>query len=56
MEDSDDLVPDPDMRGFLDVTNRAWVNIDPVVFTMFVKYIIIVIRLDMTLFFWLVGI
>ena len=29
MEADDDLVPEPNSRGYLDLTNRAWVNLDP---------------------------
>jgi len=34
MEDEDELIPNPDHRGHLDLTNRAWVNLDPVIWTM----------------------
>jgi len=34
MEDDDELVPSPDIKGCLDLTNRAWVNLDPVIWTM----------------------
>lgn len=34
MEEADELVPDPDARGLLDLTNRAWVNLDPKIWTM----------------------
>mmetsp|Transcript_6476 Transcript_6476/g.6697 ORF Transcript_6476/g.6697 Transcript_6476/m.6697 type:complete len:272 (+) Transcript_6476:38-853(+) len=34
MEDEDELIPPPDHRGALDLTNRAWVNLDPVIWTM----------------------
>jgi len=28
MEQTDELVPNPDSKGYLDLTNRAWVNLD----------------------------
>jgi hypothetical protein len=34
MEEEDELVPEPDQRGLLSLTNRAWVNIDPAVWKM----------------------
>jgi len=34
MEANDELVPLPDSKGFLDLTSRAWVNLDPVIWTM----------------------
>jgi hypothetical protein len=34
MEEEDELIPKPDFRGFLDLTSRAWVNLDPVLWTM----------------------
>lgn len=34
MEADDELISAPDARGFLDLTNRAWVNLDPVIWTM----------------------
>jgi hypothetical protein len=34
MEEEDELIPQPDFRGFLDLTSRAWVNLDPVLWTM----------------------
>jgi len=33
MEADDDLVPPPDSKGLLDLSNRAWVNLDPVIWT-----------------------
>lgn len=36
MEEEDELIPKPDFRGFLDLTSRAWVNLDPVLWTMYV--------------------
>jgi len=41
MDDDDDLVPEPDEKGILDLTNRAWVNLDPVIFTMSFKLIVL---------------
>ena len=29
MEEEDELIPPPDQRGMVDLTNRAWVNLDP---------------------------
>jgi hypothetical protein len=34
MEEEDELVPNPDIRGLLDLTNRAWIHLDPVIWTM----------------------
>ena len=34
MEEADELVPQPDNKGFLSVTNRAWVSIDPAIWRM----------------------
>jgi hypothetical protein len=34
MDEADELVPAPDKRGFLDLTNRAWIQLDPVIWTM----------------------
>lgn len=34
MDEADELVPQPDKRGFLDLTNRAWIVLDPVIWTM----------------------
>lgn len=39
MEADDELVPEPDAKGQLDLTNRAWVNLDPVIWTMSVSLI-----------------
>jgi hypothetical protein len=44
MEEDDDLVPNPDSRGFLNISNRAWVNLDPVIWTMSLK----IMQLDMS--------
>jgi hypothetical protein len=34
MEEEDDSLPTPDLRGGLDLTNRAWAHIDTQLFTM----------------------
>lgn len=34
MEEEDEIVPHPDIRGLLDLTNRAWINLDPIIWTM----------------------
>jgi hypothetical protein len=34
MEEEDEIVPHPDIRGLLDLTNRAWVHLDPIIWTM----------------------
>lgn len=34
MEEADELVPEPDNKGFLSCTNRAWVDIDPAIWRM----------------------
>lgn len=41
MEADDDLVPDPDSKGYLDLTNRAWVNLDPHIWTMAVTLVVL---------------
>jgi len=41
MEADDDLVPQPDTKGILDLTNRAWVNLDPVIWTMSVSLVVL---------------
>ncbi len=41
MEADDDLVPDPDAKGFLDLTNRAWVNLDPRVWTFSISLVVL---------------
>jgi len=41
MEADDDLVPLPDAKGVLDLTNRAWVNLDPVIWTMSVSLVVL---------------
>ena len=32
MEDEDDRIPEPDSKGYLSLTNRAWVHLDPELF------------------------
>jgi leucine-rich repeat protein SHOC2 len=44
MEEDDELVPNADERGFLNISNRAWVNLDPVIWTMSTK----IVKLDMS--------
>lgn len=39
MESSDELVADPDAKGFLDLTNRAWVKLDSAVWGLYVRII-----------------
>lgn len=34
MEELDEHVPPPDATGSIDLSNRAWVNLDPVLWTM----------------------
>lgn len=41
METDDDLVPAPDSKGFLDLTNRAWVNLDPTVWSLAVTLVVL---------------
>lgn len=41
MEEDDDLVPEPDAKGILDLTNRAWVNLDPVIWTMSISIVVL---------------
>lgn len=36
MEEEDELIPHPDVRGLLDLTNRAWIHLDPILWTMLV--------------------
>jgi hypothetical protein len=33
MDEDDELVQKPDEKGFLDLTNRAWVNLEPRIWT-----------------------
>lgn len=44
MEDEDDLIPEPDSRGQLILSNRAWVRIDPSIWTMSLQ----IIKLDLS--------
>lgn len=44
MEEDDDLIPAPDAKGTLNLSNRAWVHLDPTIFGMSAK----VIRLDLS--------
>jgi leucine-rich repeat protein SHOC2 len=39
MEEADELVPEPDSKGFLSLTNRAWVNLDPMIWKMSLKIV-----------------
>jgi hypothetical protein len=39
MEDDDDLTPQPDEKGQLVLSNRAWVHLDPVIWTMTLKLV-----------------
>ena len=41
MEADDDLVPEPDAKGFLDLTNRAWVHLDPHIWTLSVQLVVL---------------
>ena len=41
MEADDDLVPQPDAKGVLDLTNRAWVNLDPTIWTMKITLVVL---------------
>ncbi len=33
MEEDDDLVPEVDSKGVLNISNRAWVKLDPIIWT-----------------------
>jgi hypothetical protein len=44
MEEDDELIPAPDAKGCLNLSNRAWVNLDPIIWTMSSR----VIRLDLS--------
>ncbi len=37
MEDDDDLVPEPDAKGQVVLSNRAWVRLDPMIWSMAMK-------------------
>jgi hypothetical protein len=39
MEDEDELVAEPDQKGFLSLTNRAWIHLDPVIWTMVTRIV-----------------
>ena len=41
MEADDDTVPEPDAKGHLDLTNRAWVNLDSKILTFAVQLVIL---------------
>lgn len=42
MEEEDELIPPPDIRGLLDLTNRAWVNLDPELWTLYADLICLI--------------
>lgn len=44
MDEEDDLVPQPDSKGALNLSNRAWVNLDPFLWTLSLK----LIKLDLS--------
>lgn len=44
MEDDDELIPSPDERGCLNISNRAWVNLDPSIWEMSLK----IVKLDLS--------
>lgn len=44
MDEEDDLVPQPDSKGALNLSNRAWINLDPSLWTMSLK----LIKLDLS--------
>jgi len=39
MEDEDELIPQPDNKGYLSLTNRGWMHLDPVIWTMITKIV-----------------
>jgi len=39
MEDEDELIPQPDKKGYLALTNRGWMHLDPVIWTMITKIV-----------------
>jgi len=41
MEAQDELVPQPDSKGFLDLSSRAWVNLDPVLWKMSLTLVVL---------------
>lgn len=44
MEDDEDLLPEPDEKGQLVLSNRAWVNIDPQIWNVALR----IVRLDIS--------
>mmetsp|Transcript_14743 Transcript_14743/g.33122 ORF Transcript_14743/g.33122 Transcript_14743/m.33122 type:complete len:251 (+) Transcript_14743:132-884(+) len=44
MEEDDELLPEPDSRGYLNISNRAWVTLDPRIWTMSLQ----IMKLDMS--------
>lgn len=41
MEQDDDLLPEPTSKGLLDLTNRAWVNLDPGLWDLAVSLVVL---------------
>jgi len=39
MEDDEELTPEPDDKGQLVLSNRAWVHLDPVIWSMGMKLV-----------------
>jgi Leucine-rich repeat (LRR) protein len=39
MEDEDELIPEPDKKGVLSLTNRAWIHLDPVLWTFITRIV-----------------
>eukprot|EP01035_Chromulina_nebulosa_P016152 gene16152-21408_t len=44
MDAEDDLIPEPDAKGAINLSNRAWVNLDPYLWTLSEK----LVKLDMS--------
>lgn len=44
MDEEEDLVPDPDSKGSITLSNRAWVNLDPYLWTLSMR----IVRLDLS--------
>lgn len=44
MEDDDDNIPEPDSKGQLILSNRAWVNLDPSIWSLATK----IMKLDIS--------
>jgi hypothetical protein len=44
MEEDDELLPEPDSRGYLNISNKAWVTLDPRIWTMSMQ----LMKLDMS--------